>query len=227
MTDANASSTISEEAAMVAALKRKLVEKDQEHHKVQKRVQGLEDELAIEKREHERTTSKLSLLLSKRGTTNSEESEKELKILHRKIETLQKILQNERNVSQQLRQRLQTQGSYGVASASAVPAVIGARREITPEIKPIVQSSPHAEPHVGVKQGSSSTEVSQVKRNLKVADTTPVVAAASAIAAGRPQTTSSATSVRIPFGYIPGAICVEPPKRQRSNTLPTTDTSSR
>eukprot|EP00316_Scyphosphaera_apsteinii_P012560 CAMPEP_0119299216 /NCGR_PEP_ID=MMETSP1333-20130426/1328_1 /TAXON_ID=418940 /ORGANISM="Scyphosphaera apsteinii, Strain RCC1455" /LENGTH=218 /DNA_ID=CAMNT_0007300577 /DNA_START=20 /DNA_END=676 /DNA_ORIENTATION=- len=215
--DANASST-GEEAAMVAALKRKLIEIYEVHHKAQKREQGLQDELAMEKREHERTTSKLSLLLRKRGTMASEESKQEVKNLYHEIETLQKMLQSERNISQQLRQRPQFQGwSYGVASASAVPAVIGARREITPEIKPMTRVS------LGVPQ---------VKRNSSVSDVAPVVAAARAVAAVAAARAVAAravlpASVRVPVGYIPGAICIEPPKRPRSNVPAAADASSR
>jgi len=53
-----------------------------------------------------------------------------------------------------------------------------------------------------------------VKRSLKIADATLAATASSAT----PDTVSSAgsgISARVPFGYAQGAICVEPPKRQR------------
>ena len=55
--------------AQVLALKRKLIECDQQSRDQRERISGLEKGLDIEKREHQLTTSKLTMLLKKRGSS--------------------------------------------------------------------------------------------------------------------------------------------------------------
>ena len=64
-------SQISSEA-QILALKRKLIECDQESRDQRERIAGLEKALEIEKREHQLTTSKLTMLLSKRRASDAQ-----------------------------------------------------------------------------------------------------------------------------------------------------------
>ena len=50
------------------ALKRKLIECDRNLNNAHERISGLEKALDMEKREHQLTTSKLTMLLKKRGS---------------------------------------------------------------------------------------------------------------------------------------------------------------
>lgn len=58
--------------AQVLALKRKLIECDQQSRDQSESISGLEKALDIEKREHQLTTSKLTMLLKKRGSSCSQ-----------------------------------------------------------------------------------------------------------------------------------------------------------
>ena len=53
--------------AQIAALKRKLIDMDRSLNGARERISGLEKVLEMEKREHQLTTSKLTVLLKKRG----------------------------------------------------------------------------------------------------------------------------------------------------------------
>ena len=64
-------SQISSEA-QILALKRKLIECDQESRDQRERIAGLEKALEIEKREHQLTTSKLTMLLNKRRASDAQ-----------------------------------------------------------------------------------------------------------------------------------------------------------
>ena len=64
-------SKISSEA-QILALKRKLIECDQESREQRERIAGLEKALEIEKREHQLTTSKLTMLLNKRRASDAQ-----------------------------------------------------------------------------------------------------------------------------------------------------------
>ena len=64
-------SQISSEA-QILALKRKLIECDQESRDQRERIAGLEKALEIEKREHQLTTSKLTMLLKKRASSGAQ-----------------------------------------------------------------------------------------------------------------------------------------------------------
>ena len=58
--------------AQVLALKRKLIECDQQSRDQRERISGLEKALDIEKREHQLTTSKLTMLLNKRRSSDTQ-----------------------------------------------------------------------------------------------------------------------------------------------------------
>ena len=58
--------------AQILALKRKLIECDQESREQRERIAGLEKALEIEKREHQLTTSKLTMLLNKRRASDAQ-----------------------------------------------------------------------------------------------------------------------------------------------------------
>jgi len=58
--------------AQVLALKRKLIECDQQSRDQRERISSLEKALDIEKREHQLTTSKLTMLLNKRRSSESQ-----------------------------------------------------------------------------------------------------------------------------------------------------------
>jgi len=90
--DSAASSSSPSEAAMVAALKRKLIEQDAALKSANGRVEELETTLTMEKREHQLTTSKLSQLLKKRGTAPSVDTEKEVAALKQHMTLLQQQL---------------------------------------------------------------------------------------------------------------------------------------
>ena len=64
-------SQISSEA-QILALKRKLIECDRSLNSAHERISGLEKALDIEKREHQLTTSKLTMLLKKRGASGAQ-----------------------------------------------------------------------------------------------------------------------------------------------------------
>ena len=55
--------------AQILALKRKLIECDRSLNSAHERISGLEKALDMEKREHQLTTAKLTMLLKKRGTS--------------------------------------------------------------------------------------------------------------------------------------------------------------
>ena len=58
--------------AQVLALKRKLIECDRGLNEARERISGLEKALEIEKREHQLTTSKLTMLLKKRASSGAQ-----------------------------------------------------------------------------------------------------------------------------------------------------------
>merc|ERR1719247_3186929 len=93
MSDAQSSSAAPSEAAMVAALKRKLIEQDSALKSAHSRNEELENTLTMEKREHQLTTSKLSQLLKKRGNAaTSPDAEKDLCALKQHVVLLQQQL---------------------------------------------------------------------------------------------------------------------------------------
>jgi len=105
-------------------------------------------------------------------------------------------------------------------------------RQITPPepyVSPMwsVRMAPHAEPRVGMPRSIShdgnlsKDSAATARRGLSMAAPPPpqdgaTAAAAPAAAPAASVPTSPAQSMRTPFGYVKGAICVEPPKRQRT-----------
>merc|ERR1719164_151113 len=62
--------------AQILALKRKLIECDRGLNSAHERISGLEKALDIEKREHQLTTSKLTMLLKKRGASGAQSDQR-------------------------------------------------------------------------------------------------------------------------------------------------------
>lgn len=77
------------EGAMIEALKRKLIQLDEELKRARCRVDELENDMTIEKREHQLTTSKLTQLLKKRSAGWSGEEEREMTSLKQHVTLLQ------------------------------------------------------------------------------------------------------------------------------------------
>mmetsp|Transcript_21217 Transcript_21217/g.48781 ORF Transcript_21217/g.48781 Transcript_21217/m.48781 type:complete len:224 (-) Transcript_21217:415-1086(-) len=201
--------------AAITLLKRKLVESERNREDAQKRERDLAAEIEVEKREHQRTTQKLSQLLNKRGAAPmSEEVQAELNMLKETVASLRRELQQAR----ESRQR---------PGAAPERSVLDARREITPEtslshgvqVGPI----PHAAlPHTAKPaEARAAPEASSVKRSLDITRgaSLPDGAACASTSTCMPCGGSKpmVAQARVPYGYASGAICVEQPKRQRSD----------
>jgi len=107
-------------------------------------------------------------------------------------------------------------------------AAIDPARQITPP-EQLCQSmwrsrmTEHAEPRVGMPRSLSSSG-DAMQRSISHDGALPVGAANNVVGARRglamgevAATQPPNAGVRTPFGYVKGAICVEPPKRQRTN----------
>merc|ERR1719453_2907671 len=98
--------------AMIEALKRKLIETNEQLLEARSRLSSMESVLDIEKREHEKTTSKLSLLLRKRtqqvGSSPmlNESPTMDVGHLHQQIAVLQQQLRISQENEVQLRSQL-------------------------------------------------------------------------------------------------------------------------
>ena len=73
--------------------------------------------------------------------------------------------------------------------------------------------------HDGAGSGSGGAPAAGTKRGLSMVDAAAAAPAASPKAASRSvaSPSSSAGSIKVPFGYVKGAICIEPPKRSRTH----------
>lgn len=104
-----------EQSAMIDALKRKLIETNEALLESRSRLSSTEGRLEMEKREHELTTSKLSLLLRKRThqstTPHDENVTTDVGQLHQQIAVLQQQLRCAQENETHLRAELATSAS--------------------------------------------------------------------------------------------------------------------
>ena len=104
------------------AIKRKLVDFDERRRAAEKRAAALEQKLSIEKREHQRTTTKLSALLKKRGASgHDDENESELNSLRQSMAAFQLREMQQQQREKQLRAEL-TEWRTRCAAHVALPA---------------------------------------------------------------------------------------------------------
>jgi uncharacterized coiled-coil protein SlyX len=175
------------------------------------RIADLEQALAIQKREHERTTSKLTLLLKKRGLDSDfDASERELAGLRQEVTLLkwQKSQAEDRANRLELSSRLQSATAPGAGagypSAPQRTASIPSR-QVTPE--DISQAQRWRKPMMSATPNVAVAP--QAKRKLTIPDESVAGSPASSFCP------SVTTSQPMAFGYQPGAIRVQQPKRQR------------
>ena len=159
----------------------------------------LQRELDMEKREHTLTTSKLSMLLHKRGQGGG--SDAEVHGLRQRVSVLERELAAARSAAASAAPAVQPQPPQQAAARRAkVPLDLtreSRSAQITPpevaasacKNRPAAAPLPHSKPCIDVAAANSAG----AKRRLDV----PVVG--------------------VPHGYAPGAILVQPPKRARSS----------
>lgn len=188
---------------------------DESTRMLRARCEELEAALAIQKREHERTTSKLTLLLKKRGLDSDfDQSERALQSLRQEVA----LLKWQKSQAESRANRLEVAVRFGTTS-SCLPASVAAgdcvagrpatqrtasipSRQVTPENadqaqRIRTQTMCDAKPNV--------PEAPQAKRKLDVGSVTVNPASSFGRTASQPSA----------FGYQAGAICVQQPKRQR------------
>lgn len=194
---------------------------------LQRRTESLEQELAMEKREHVRTTSKLSALLKKRqNPASSEEADRELITLQHVVATLRRDQLQAQEREAALRQQLaegsarfeQLKKAHLAAISAAAPVNLDAQREITPEWPASLAPPSHADCRAGDKPtakrglsiGGAASWPSSPARDASTTSTAERAAAA--------PSASRNVDDRVPPGYVAGAICVDPPKPKRART---------
>uniref|UniRef100_A0A7S4BLU6 Uncharacterized protein n=1 Tax=Chrysotila carterae TaxID=13221 RepID=A0A7S4BLU6_CHRCT len=139
-------STSVSSATAIGLLKRKLVEVERLRLESESKLKAVEAELAIEKREHTRTTAKLSQLLAKRGAGGAadEQAARDVSALRDAVLTLRRLLHAEREETHRLRAAA-AKGPARPAGERHVP--LDPQREITPDFSG--HASAHAAPRVG------------------------------------------------------------------------------
>jgi len=191
---------------MVGALKRKVIELEVQRQGAVRNAETLEQELVVEKREHQRATIKLSQVLSKRAASGAEPAhESELSSLRR----ANAMLRQELASAQQ-----QVRAGAGLAAESLTRDAANANLE---NAQPRLQKPRNAdEATTGTARPGPSTACLPLSRNTSVADVSaPVAAEPEVIPPAIGMVRSISTSLRTPHGYVHGAICVEAPRRQR------------
>mmetsp|Transcript_14088 Transcript_14088/g.20039 ORF Transcript_14088/g.20039 Transcript_14088/m.20039 type:complete len:332 (+) Transcript_14088:54-1049(+) len=190
---------------VVSALKRKLIELESERLSTVRRMGLLEQELIMEKREHQRTTVKLSQILAKRSTCHNREGahESELASLRRAVTMLKQEL------------AVYQQQAKAMAPAAALDG-LGMKRDLTianmENAAPRLQRPRHAEGLHSPAADLSSSRASSTPSTSS--DRQPTDGGLAPIGMVR----SVSTTLRTPHGYVEGAICVEAPRRQRVRT---------
>lgn len=207
---------------VVCALKRKLIELEGERQNAVRRAGVLEQELVVEKREHQRTTVKLRQVLAKRGATGAPEPahESELASLRRAVAML--------------RQELAACVPTGGSTAGPAAAALGVPMKRDPSHASIENAPPRLQrPRHAEASATAGTNVSLpapggagsvipggegAGADAPTATGSEVPAADVGAAAPIGMVRSLSTTLRTPHGYVDGAICVESPRRQRVRT---------
>jgi len=213
---------------MVRALKRKLIDVEGQRQGVARRAEQLERQLAMEKREHQRSTDKLSRLLAKRSASDvAPAHEAELQSLRRAVANL--------------RQQLEQRDSLGERPPAKRPSDTDEHAAPVAPAAPESQTSPPPQqeltPMSAESQGAGSTSMGKrslsadlpenAEPRLQNVSAAGGAAAASSAADGAgaapppsavPMVRSVSMSMRTPHGYVEGAICIEAPRRQRVRT---------
>jgi hypothetical protein len=209
---------------VVDALKRKLVELEGHRQNAVRQAVLLEQELGLEKREHQRTMAKLSQVLAKRGATGTSEPahESELVSLRRTVAMLR----------QELAACVPLGGSAPALAAAAhgFPLKRDPSHASLENAPPRLQRSRHteslaaavmdaaappapcgADSMIPLGQGAGRADAPG-SRDFEA----PAVDAGAAVPIGLVRSVSS--TLRTPHGYVEGAISVEFPRRQRVRT---------
>jgi len=223
--------------AQVLALKRKLIECDQQSRDQRERISGLEKALDIEKREHQLTTSKLTMLLNKRRSSDTQcdqrrggASAADMAGFESSPAWMASVRATAHTPAADsaashaqprvcIRKATQENGvakrGAGVQDISPGPEKAAERSATLPEAAKATDSPPE----------SSSAETLPLTASDGVADSAPPPVSRSTSAVAPSSTPVSApvpsppptSGYRVPFGYVPGAISVELPKRQRTH----------
>lgn len=228
--------------AQVLALKRKLIECDQQSRDQRERISSLEKALDIEKREHQLTTSKLTMLLNKRRSSESQFGQRRGGATAADMagfECSPAWLASVRATAQPaaadsaashaqprvcIRKAAQESGvakrGAGVHDISPGPEKAAERSATVPDAAKPSDSPPE----------SSSAETLPLTAADGAADSAPPPVRRSTSGAAAQGSSSCSTpgaapvpsppptsGHRVPFGYVPGAISVELPKRQRTH----------
>jgi hypothetical protein len=206
---------------VVDALKRKLIEVEGERQNAVRKAGLLEQELAVEKREHQRTTVKLKQMMAKRCANGAPEPahESELASLRRAVAMLQ----------QELAARVPPGGRNAAPSAAAhgFPLKRDPSHASLQNATPRLQRPRHADPSAAAGADAAPPAPggagSVIPRGEGTGADNPaggseVPAAEAGAAAPIGMVRSVSTTLRTPHGYVDGAICVESPRRQRVRT---------
>lgn len=258
-------SQISSEA-QILALKRKLIECDQESRDQRERIAGLEKALEIEKREHQLTTSKLTMLLNKRRASDAQCDQRRADMAG--FESSPAWLASMRSSAHPPAAEASGAASHAqprVCVRKAAPENGAARRgggvqggvqEMSPGPEKAAVPAEGAKPAdapaesasarapaeaetLAAPSSDSAAESAPPPVSRGASAVTPGCAppapgsagyppsaaplpsppppSASAIANGGGITSGTPSAYRVPFGYVPGAISVELPKRQRTH----------
>jgi len=246
--------------AQVLALKRKLIECDQQSRDQRERISGLEKGLDIEKREHQLTTSKLTMLLKKRGSSctqcdqrrggasaadmagfesspawmasvratahppaaDSAASHAQPRVCIRKATSVENGVAKRGAGAPSGPETSPGPEKAAGSSATVAPNSPGLAKvsESPPETSsaetlPLTADSVPDSAPPPVSRGTSAVASSMAGLNT---NSTPGSYAAAAASGAAPVPSPPPTSgYRVPFGYVPGAISVELPKRQRTH----------
>lgn len=150
-----------DEPAMVAALKRKLIECDTVMKSSFDRAEGLEQSLQMEKREHQLTTAKLSQLLKKRGSSpTAADMEKEAKTLKQHVSLLQQQLLLSEEREQKLRHQLSTSiAQYQQLRGIKLDEISAARTLNTVQSSPVLGGRKRSAPGADAPTGTVAAPV--------------------------------------------------------------------
>jgi len=220
--------------AQVLALKRKLIECDQQSRDQSESISGLEKALDIEKREHQLTTSKLTMLLKKRGSSCSQCDQRRAgasAVDMAGFESSPAWMASLRAASlppaADSGSELPSHAQPRVCIRKAIQENSTAKRAAgVQDISPCAEKAPEppAKASDSPAPDCSSAETLPLSASDSVSDSAPFPDSVRT-AAAPPSSTSVPASpppannggYRVPFGYVPGAISVELPKRQRTH----------